>query len=164
MLESYSMQQLSLIEQLLILGLVVNFILVTILTILLIKLRQGYNNLLKYGNKGLIAVFEGIQKTLGSHEQKTEKLSSKLRQLESANQDNLQHLVVKRFNPFKNTGGDQSFMLTILDGHQNGVIITSLHSRENTRFYVKSIVEGVGDPYPLSEEEAKTLKKGLKNI
>jgi hypothetical protein len=56
--------------------------------------------------------------------------------------------------------GDQSFIfLALLDGNKDGVVITSLHSRENTRFYVKSVKGGVGIDHPLSEEEQKTINR-----
>jgi hypothetical protein len=71
----------------------------------------------------------------------------------------VQHLTLKRFNPFGDTGGDQSFILAILDGNKDGVVITSLHSRENTRFYVKSVEGGVGIDHPLSDEEQKIISR-----
>ena len=128
--------------------------------IFLVKLYRHYNNLLRFGQNGLMDVLEGIQKTLSSHEGKSLKLADKLESLEAAAKNFVSKVVVKRFNPFSNTGGDQSFILGLLDGNQNGVVITSLHSRENTRFYVKSVVGGEGDPHALSDDEKKILKKG----
>jgi len=68
-----------------------------------------------------------------------------------------------RYNPFGNTGGDQSFCLTLLDGRDNGILITSLHSREQTRLYTKVIVAGQpADNAKLSKEELSCLKTAQK--
>lgn len=63
-----------------------------------------------------------------------------------------------RFNPFSDTGGDHSFILTLLDDQKNGIILTSLHGRGVTRFYAKSVSGGQADQ-ELSEEEKKALKE-----
>ncbi len=139
--------------------------LILVLTLVLlwrvIKLTRHYNNLTKGADsKSLMRVLEGIQKTLGEHERGNVLLKNELKQLAAAGELHLQNLTLKRFNPFGDTGGDQSFILAILDGNKDGVVITSLHSRENTRFYVKSVKGGVGIDHPLSDEETKIIKRG----
>ena len=44
-----------------------------------------------------------------------------------------------RFNPFSEVGGHHSFVLTLLDMHKNGVVLTGLHGRGLTRFYTKLV-------------------------
>lgn len=63
-----------------------------------------------------------------------------------------------RFNPFPQTGGDQSFCLSLLDEKDNGFVLSSLHSRDATRFYAKTVKAGQGDGYELSLEEVKAIK------
>lgn len=63
-----------------------------------------------------------------------------------------------RYNPFKDIGGDQSFALAFLNGKDTGVTISSLHTREGTRIYAKSIKNGVTDKYKLTEEEEKAIQ------
>jgi hypothetical protein len=70
----------------------------------------------------------------------------------------IQKVGLIRFNPFKELGGDHSFSLAVLDGEDNGVVITSLHTRDRTRVYMKAIKKGKGD-IELSEEERKALVK-----
>jgi hypothetical protein len=141
-------------------GVVVGFAFV-IESFLLWRALTHYNQLTKNtSSKELMPILESIQKTLALHETKTSLLVTTVEQLSQAADTHLQHLVIKRFNPFHNTGGDQSFILGLLDAKKNGIVLTSLHSRENTRFYVKSVKEGIGDPHPLSEEEQQILKKG----
>jgi len=64
----------------------------------------------------------------------------------------IQKVGVIRFNPFKDTGGDQSFAIALLDKDNNGLVISSLYSREGTRVYTKPIKDG-NSKYHLSEEE-----------
>lgn len=65
-----------------------------------------------------------------------------------------------RFNPFNDTGGDQSFCLAALDSHDNGFIISSIHARTGTRVYAKEINHGKSK-HNLSDEEAIALKRAL---
>ena len=66
-----------------------------------------------------------------------------------------------RYNPFGDLGGDQSFILCLLDNNNSGAIITSLHNRENTRVYAKAIINGQSDNSALSAEETKALIKTI---
>lgn len=63
-----------------------------------------------------------------------------------------------RFNPFENTGGNQSFIIAFLNNLNNGIIISSLHSRSGPRWYVKWIENGKGKELDLSKEEQETIK------
>lgn len=65
-----------------------------------------------------------------------------------------------RYNPFEDTGGNQSFALALLDGHGDGFVVSSLHSRTGTRLYAKAIAAGASDT-ALSEEESAALKGAL---
>lgn len=74
----------------------------------------------------------------------------------------LQKTAIVRFNPFKHTGGDQSFALALLDNHDSGFILTSIHSREGTRVYIKPITYGASD-HTLSKEERSALEIARNN-
>lgn len=67
---------------------------------------------------------------------------------------------IVRFNPFAEVGGDQSFAIALLDRDNNGLIISSLFSRTNSRFYGKPIVNGKSS-YSLSEEEEEAIKQAM---
>jgi hypothetical protein len=66
-----------------------------------------------------------------------------------------------RFNPFKEVGGDQSFAVAMLNGRNNGLVLSSLYTREGTRIYAKSITNGLADKHPLTEEEEQAIKIAL---
>ncbi len=69
---------------------------------------------------------------------------------------------VLRYNPFESIGGDQSFILTILDQNNSGVLVSSLHNRDITRVYAKPIKNGQGDNITLSKEEKLAIVKTIK--
>jgi hypothetical protein len=72
----------------------------------------------------------------------------------------VQHVGLVRYNPFQETGGDQSFALALLDKHGDGVVVSSLHSRTVTRFYAKPI-KGGNATSSLSEEEVKAVQQAI---
>jgi hypothetical protein len=65
-----------------------------------------------------------------------------------------------RFNPFEDTGGNQSFALAMLDGRGDGFVVSSLHARAGTRVYAKAVAGGSSEA-ALSDEEAEALKQAL---
>ena len=71
-----------------------------------------------------------------------------------------QRLGLVRYNPFEDTGGNQSFALALLDQRGDGVVMSSLHSRTVTRVYGKAIAKGRSEA-ALSAEEAEALKIAL---
>jgi len=68
----------------------------------------------------------------------------------------VQKVGVVRFNPFKDTGSDQSFAIALMDRSDNGLVISSLFTREGTRVYSKPLEKGKSK-YPLSEEEEQAI-------
>jgi len=65
-----------------------------------------------------------------------------------------------RFNPFEDTGGNQSFALALVDGRGDGFIVSSLHSRTGTRLYAKAVTAGTSET-ALSDEESDALRQAL---
>lgn len=66
-----------------------------------------------------------------------------------------------RFNPFDGLGGDQSFIITLLDKQNSGIILTSLHNRDFTRVYAKTIKDGQPQNTTLSKEEKNAILKTI---
>ena len=70
----------------------------------------------------------------------------------------IQGLGVVRYNAFWDTGGDLSFSVALLDGQSNGVVISSIYGREETRTYAKPLENGKSK-YELSSEEKEAITK-----
>jgi hypothetical protein len=75
----------------------------------------------------------------------------------------LQCVGLVRYNPFEETGGDQSFALALLDRRGDGVVISSLHGRAATRFYAKP-VRGGSSTLSLSDEEVQAVQQAMSSI
>lgn len=82
------------------------------------------------------------------------------RELEAITQRAVQKVGVIRYNPFADAGGDQSFAIALLDAEGNGLVVSSLHSRTETRVFAKPVRAG-RSTYPLSDEEQQAVKKAL---
>jgi hypothetical protein len=87
---------------------------------------------------------------------RTEAVDKLARRLEKEGYHNLQHLGIVRFNPFQDTGSDQSFALALADGHGNGLVLSSLHGRDMTRVYAKPL-SGWESNYSLTDEEKEAV-------
>ena len=87
-------------------------------------------------------------------------LSARSTVLEAAGRRAIQRVGLVRFNPFEDTGGNQSFAMALTDDVGNGFILSSLHSRTGTRVYAKAITGGRSDG-ALSDEEQAALRIAL---
>jgi len=67
-------------------------------------------------------------------------------------------LEVIRFNPFPDQGSNQSFAIGLLDENEDGVVISSLYSRDRMSVFAKPIKSG-NSSYELTTEEKEVLKK-----
>jgi hypothetical protein len=83
-----------------------------------------------------------------------------LRAIEKPITHSIQCVGLIRFNPFGDTGGDQSFALALLDKHGDGVVVSSLHGRTATRFYAKPVRGGTSQ-ISLSEEEIQAIQQAM---
>jgi len=81
-------------------------------------------------------------------------------ELEEITQRTIQKVGLVRYNPFADTGGDQSFAIALLDSQGNGIVVSSLHSRTDTRIFAKPVQAG-RSRYPLSDEEQDAIRKAL---
>lgn len=113
---------------------------------------------------------ESIEQVLSSHLERVNavdkhliKLDDAYKRLAATGSLASQKISIVRFNPFGDTGGDQSFVLAVLDAHNSGYVLTSIHGREGTRVYVKPIDDGKSK-YPLSTEEKQALAQASKRV
>ena len=67
-----------------------------------------------------------------------------------------------RFNPFPDQGSNQSFAIGLLNEEGDGVVLSSLYSRERMSVFAKPVKKGLSE-YELSAEEKEVLKKAQVN-
>ena len=135
------------------------------ITFLLVRIFKTFTQLTKgVSEKDLKGVLDEVLATLKKGEKLTTDLDQRLERLKIDSKSNIQKVGLVRYNPFPGTGGNQSFVLALLDGNNNGFVITSLHSRESTRVFAKPVAYGKEAGYEFSKEEIQAIldaqKKG----
>lgn len=137
---------------------------ITVLSIFLWRTVSHYNNLTKgSNNKNLRLILDSLLKQMATAKTDIENLKERYDRIEKDSTKHIQKIGLLRFNPFKDTGGDQSFILSLVDKNDTGVIISGLYSRSGTRWYAKRIKEGKALEHELSEEEKKAIKEATGN-
>lgn len=136
----------------------------TFLTILFYKCHVSLTKLTKgITKKDLRTILEKLLKDSDKQTKDVKGLIKAAEGLKKENLDNIQKVGLVRYNPFAETGGDQSFCLSLLDGNDSGLVISSLHSRDTTRIYAKPVKKGKQTAgYDLSTEEKQAIKKARK--
>ncbi|USQ76479.1 DUF4446 family protein [Ornithinimicrobium cryptoxanthini] len=65
----------------------------------------------------------------------------------------LQHVAVVRYDAFGDMGGQMSFSAAVIDDNGDGMVISSVHARGESRTYAKGIVGGGSDTVLTPEEQ-----------
>lgn len=97
---------------------------------------------------------------LAGIEQRMEDISARQSGIASELAGCLRNAGIVRFNAFEDVGGEQSFSLALLDSNKNGVVISNLYGRQESRIYAKVIHNGEGER-TLSDEEQRALEMAL---
>lgn len=110
---------------------------------------------------------QSLEAILGSHIERVRKVvrdvdavAVRTTTLENDIRQSLGRVGLVRYNPFEETGGNQSFALAVLDANGDGYVVSSLHARQGTRVYAKAIARGASET-ALSDEETEALKQAL---
>ena len=125
------------------------------------KLGQRLSTLTQGGDES------SLEDVLGSHLERVRQVvkdvdgvAARAAVLERDLQASFSRVGIVRFNPFEDTGGNQSFALAMLDGRGDGFVVSSLHARAGTRVYAKAIAAGSSEA-ALSDEESEALRQAL---
>lgn len=131
----------------------------TTLTVVLFRVKNHYKLLVKDSkHKHIDAVLE----KLIAHDEiqiaDTKFLKEELFKIDKEISGHMQKVGITRFNPFgKTSGSDQSFVLSLLDKHNTGVVVNFVYTHEGVRVYSKHVVLGKGKEYPLTPEEEHAI-------
>ena len=119
-------------------------------------------NLLFQGKKvkNLGEVILNQAKKTKEQESEIIRLFQRVEKLQNISEKTFQKIGVIRFNPFNDIGGNQSFVIALLDSQNNGFVISSLFIKEGNRVYAKAIQKGQCE-YPLSNEEKQAIEKAI---
>jgi hypothetical protein len=108
----------------------------------------------------LRGVLEGQARQIQRLEAAVRSLSSTDRRQESMIEGAVRHVGLVRYDAFEDVGGRLSFSCALLDDLGNGVVVTSINGRQDTRVYAKPIAEGRSQ-YNLSIEEEEAIRQAI---
>ncbi len=99
---------------------------------------------------------DAVSRHIGEVEGLRADLSDARSQLETTRldlADAIRHVAVVRFDAFADMGGRMSFAAALLDDAGDGLVITSINGRSETRTYAKGVKAGAGQQQLSPEEE-----------
>ncbi len=108
----------------------------------------------------LRGVLEGQARQIQRLEQAVRTLNATDRRQQVILDGAVQHVGLVRYDAFEDVGGRLSFSCAMLDERANGVVVTSINGRQDTRVYAKPITDGKSQ-YNLSVEEEEAIRQAL---
>lgn len=136
---------------------VIQFIMMMIMGNKLKKLRTSYKAMMQ--TTGVDNLEQIIIDIRTEQQQQTEKgihLTERVEQIEKHLPTMKSNVTIHRYNAFSDTGSDLSFSMAILNDTQDGVVLTSIHSRDGGYLYAKPVQKGESK-YTLTPEEIKVI-------
>ena len=115
----------------------------------------------KKGERDIRVKFGEVLELIVNFRQDLDKLKEHLFKVEDLSLRHIQRVELFRYNPYDDTGGDQSFSLALLDDKGSGIVLTSLHARSGTRVFAKPVLLGKGAKHRLSDEEEKVVEGAM---
>jgi hypothetical protein len=98
----------------------------------------------------------GLRERLDASVDHFETFGARLDTLDRKASQSINRIGLVRFNPFQDTGSDQSFSAAFLNDNGDGLILTSLWGRDEVRLYAKPVDKNESR-YVLSQEEKQAL-------
>lgn len=132
-----------------------------LLTIKLNSLNKKYNYFMQGENGSNLERKLSVEvKELRDATQQLDSLFKKQEIIEKTQANTVQKIGFVKFNAFENIGNNLSFALTLLDGNNNGICLSSIYGRNESRVFSKPVVQGKCI-VSLSQEELASLNEAL---
>ena len=109
-------------------------------------------------NKNLEQLIMGYLDNIDDAKKETDFMKQKFDELILESKKCIQKFAIVRYRAFEDVGSDLSFSIALLDGNNNGIIITGIYGRNESTTYAKPIDKGMSR-YELSEEENQVLQE-----
>lgn len=131
-----------------------------VLSYLVFRTRAHYFNLIsKTKKKNIDEILDLLIEKDKILDEEIEKIKKALAEFLDKEKTHYQKVGFLRFNPFDRVGGEQSFILAILNNEDSGIVLNYLYTREGIRVYAKRVKQGKSEEYALSAEELEAIKK-----
>lgn len=136
------------------------FIWLALISWIIYKARKHYYNLISRSKKQSIdEILDYLLANDKKFSTEIEKLEKEVRAIVERSQVPLQKIGMVRFNPFERVGGEQSFVIALLNNRNSGLVVNFIYTREGLRTYIKIVKSGKGEKYELSDEEKEAIKR-----
>jgi len=131
-----------------------------VLTFMVYSVKKHYSDLITRTKKRTI---DEILDTILSQDTIIKKDQESIKNVISTLQQEIRlsyhEIGVVRFNAFEKMQGEQSFVLALLNSMKNGIVLNFIYTQEGFRIYTKTVTEGKGGEFELSEEEKEAILK-----
>ncbi len=140
-------------------------IIIILLIIWIVRLEIKLKKLLVGRSETLDDSIEMLKKQVIFLTKYTENANLKFQTIDKKLQKTISGNETVRFNPFKGdgSGSNQSFATALLNADGDGVVISSLYSRDHVSVFSKP-VKGMKSEYEFSAEEKNALEKAKESI
>lgn len=143
----------------------VALVLCAVLASRLRRLRAGQRVVLgETGERDIVAhgadlevAFDALRDYVGDI---AERLDGRTASVEAALQGAISHRSLVRYDAYNELSGHQSMSIALLDATRSGVVLSSIHHRDQARLYAKQVTGGRGE-LELSPEEAEAVRLAL---
>ncbi len=109
------------------------------------------------GGTGASARLDGIERELGAQRTALQGLSERTGELEALSQVDLSRVGFVRYDAYDDTGSELSYALALLNRDGDGVVISSIYSRSDTRTYGKAVAK-FAPAVAASDEELRAIE------
>jgi hypothetical protein len=113
-----------------------------------------------HGERDLVQHAEHLDDRVQNMREAVEILTSKLDVHKLHLDEALTNRAIVRYDAFRDTGGEQSASLALLDNYRSGLVISTISARDFSRLYVKTLEHGMPDR-ELSPEEAQVVAQAV---
>ena len=139
--------------------LIISFILIIILFRRMKRFESSYISLQTFmSGKKLDVLLQEYSLTASDQEQKLDNCAKRLELAEQKLRAGADRVELLRFRAFEDVGSDLSFAMALLNQEGSGVVLSSIHNREESRVYAKPVIEG-RSTYALTDEEKHVINK-----
>ena len=121
------------------------------------RLRRDYSALLRDGDDGsLLTVVRRQADDVNRLREEAAAAEQQLRLARADLADAIRHVSVVRYDAFADMGGRLSFSAAMLDDAGDGIVLTAINGRTETRSYAKGVKGGTSE-HSLSPEEEQAI-------
>jgi len=129
------------------------------------RLRDAQRRVLgEHGERDLVAhataIDEGFQALRDYVEDVGRRLDARLAGAERRLDGAVTHRALVRYDAYNEMSGHQSLSIALLDSNRSGIVISSIHHRDQARLYAKQVISGTSE-LRLSPEEEEALRLAL---